>query len=157
MCNFRDPNTSPLTSYEEVPPPPPGYLWHRLLQRATFVPSDDSKNYLGSTTKQGRLNICLLMHCHKSIMDTLDTVKIACANEQQKEYFQKFEYAYGWVDVSKRSAASVETSVEKKKVYSKWWWKQNINFATWNIEIANIFKILSLASKKAAWARYSEL
>ena len=90
-------------------------------------------------------------------MDTLDTVKIACANEQQKEYFEKFEYAYGWVDVSKRSTASVETSVEKKKVYSKWWWKQNINFATWHIEIANIFKILSLASKKAAWARYSEL
>ena len=41
------------------------------------------------------LNDCILMHCHKSITDTLDTVKIAkrfaCANEQRKGHFGKFE------------------------------------------------------------------
>ena len=46
------------------------------------------KNYLRSTTKQDRLNNSLLVHCHKSITDTIDTVKIAkrfaCANEQLK-------------------------------------------------------------------------
>ena len=50
---------------------------------------------LRSTMKQDRLNNCLLMHCHKSIADTLDTVKIAkrfaCSNEQRKGHFGKFE------------------------------------------------------------------
>ena len=32
-----------------------------------------------------RLNNCLLMHCHKLIMNTLDTVEIVCANKQIKE------------------------------------------------------------------------
>ena len=53
------------------------------------------KNYLRSTMKQDRLNNCSLLHCHKSITDTLDTVKIAkrfaSANEQRKEHFGKFE------------------------------------------------------------------
>ena len=43
----------------------------------TFSPLRRLKNYLRSTMKQDRLNNCLLMHCHKSIMDALDTVKIA--------------------------------------------------------------------------------
>ena len=30
----------------------------------------------------GQLPIAILMHCYKSITDTLDTVKITCANEQ---------------------------------------------------------------------------
>ena len=38
--------------------------------------------------KQDRLDNCILIHCHKSITDTLDTVKIekrfACTNEQRK-------------------------------------------------------------------------
>ena len=45
--------------------------------------------------KQDRMNNYLLMHCHKSITDTLDTVKIAkrfvCANEQRKGHFEKTE------------------------------------------------------------------
>ena len=79
---------------------------------------------LRSTMKQYRLNNCLLMHCYKSITDTLDAVIIAknfaSANEQLKGHFGKFElgYAYGWVEdapppppllhlhVSKRSAVS---------------------------------------------------
>ena len=50
--------------------------------------------------KQDRPNNYLLMLCHKSITDTLDTVKIACANEQRKGHFEKFEegYAYVWVE-----------------------------------------------------------
>ena len=50
--------------------------------------------------KQDLLNNYLLMLCHKSITDTLDTVKIACANEQRKGHFEKFEegYAYVWVE-----------------------------------------------------------
>ena len=40
-------------------------------------------------------NNCLLMHCHKSIMDTQDIVKIAkrfaCANEQSKGHLRKYE------------------------------------------------------------------
>ena len=66
---------------------------HRRLQSAHFLPSDD--NYLRGTMKQDRLNNCRLMHCHKSITDTLDTVKIAkrfaCANEQRKGHFGNFE------------------------------------------------------------------
>ena len=54
----------------------------------TFSALRRLKNYLGSTMKQDRLNNCLLIHCHKLITDTLDTVKIAkrftCANEQHK-------------------------------------------------------------------------
>ena len=50
--------------------------------------------------KQDRPNNYLLMLCHKSITDTLDTVKIACVNEQRKGHFEKFEegYAYVWVE-----------------------------------------------------------
>ena len=40
--------------------------------------------------KQDRPNNYLLMLCHKSITDTLDTVKIACANEQRKRHFGIF-------------------------------------------------------------------
>ena len=48
------------------------------------------KNYPRST----------LSHCHKSFTDTLDTVNIACANEQRKGHFEKFEKGctYGWVE-----------------------------------------------------------
>ena len=48
-------------------------LRHRRLQGVHFLPSVDSRTtvlYLRSTTKQDRLNKCLLMHCHKSITDT---------------------------------------------------------------------------------------
>ena len=45
--------------------------------------------------KQDRLNNCLLLHCHKSTTDALDTVKIAkrfaSANELRKGHFGKFE------------------------------------------------------------------
>ena len=40
--------------------------------------------------KQERLNNCQLMPCHKSITDTLDTVKIAYANKQRKGQFGIF-------------------------------------------------------------------
>ena len=52
---------------------------------------------LRSTMKQDLLNNYLLMLCHKSITDTLDTVKIACANEQRKGHFEKFEEGYAYV------------------------------------------------------------
>ena len=51
----------------------------------TFSALRRLKNYLRSTVKHDRLNNCLLMHCHKSITDILDTVKIGCANEQCEE------------------------------------------------------------------------
>ena len=42
--------------------------------------------------KQYRLNNCLVMRYHKSITDTLDTVKrFVCANEQRKGHFEKSE------------------------------------------------------------------
>ena len=47
--------------------------------------------------KQDHPNNYLLMLCHKSITDTLDTVKIACANEQRKGHFEKFEEGYAYV------------------------------------------------------------
>ena len=47
--------------------------------------------------KQDRPNNYLLMLCHKSITDTLDTVKIACVNEQRKGHFEKFEEGYAYV------------------------------------------------------------
>ena len=47
------------------------------------------KNYLRSTKKQDPLNNYLLMHSHKSITDTIGTVRIverfACAVEKQKK------------------------------------------------------------------------
>ena len=52
---------------------------------------------LRSTIKQDRPNNYLLMLCHKSITDTLDTVKIACANEQRKGHFEKFGEGYAYV------------------------------------------------------------
>ena len=63
--------------------------------RQVTLPSDDSRINLRSTMKQDRLNNCLLMHCHKSITDALDIVKMAkrfaCANELRKGHFGKFE------------------------------------------------------------------
>ena len=48
--------------------------------------------------KKDRLNNCLILHCHKSITDTLYTIKIAkrfaCANELRKGHFGKFEQGY---------------------------------------------------------------
>ena len=58
-----------------------------------LCPQRRLKNYLRSTMKQDGLNNCLQMHCHKSITDTQDTVKIAkrftCANEQRKGHLRK--------------------------------------------------------------------
>ena len=58
-----------------------------------FCPQTTQELYLRSTMKQDRLNNCLLMHCHKSITDTLATMKIAkrfaCANEQRKGHLKK--------------------------------------------------------------------
>ena len=39
----------------------------------------------------------------------------------------------------------------------KWWWKQNINLATWNIKTPYVFKILGLTNNGAVWAWYSDL
>ena len=47
-----------------------------MTSERTFFALRQLKNYLRSTTKQDRLN-CVLMHYHKSLTDTLDTVKIA--------------------------------------------------------------------------------
>ena len=78
------------------PPPPPRFGAKTLLRiyltiavtsatsECTFSTLRRLKTYLRSTMKQDRLYNCLLMYCHKSITDTLDTVKIgkrfACAN-----------------------------------------------------------------------------
>ena len=40
-----------------------------------FCPQMGPKNYLRSTMKQDRLSNCLLMHCHKSITYTLETLR----------------------------------------------------------------------------------
>ena len=54
------------------------------------------KNYLRSTMRQDCLNKCLLMHCDESIMDTLDTVKIAkmfaCAIKNAKGILRKLSW-----------------------------------------------------------------
>ena len=90
------------------PPPPPTHTHTHtrvLLPKNTLTYVFDNtcdisayfsalrqlKNYLRSTMKQDCLNNCQLMYCHKSITDTLDTVKVACANEQRKGYFEKFD------------------------------------------------------------------
>ena len=61
----------------------------------TFSLLQRLKNYLRSTMKQDRLNNCLIIHCNKSITDTLDTVKIAkrfaCANELRKGHLRRFQ------------------------------------------------------------------
>ena len=50
--------------------------------------------------KQDHLNKCQLMHCNKSITDTLETANIAkrftCANVQGRKFWVK--YAHGWVE-----------------------------------------------------------
>ena len=40
-----------------------------------FCPQMGLKNYLRSTMKHDRLSNCLLMHCHKSIAYTLETLR----------------------------------------------------------------------------------
>jgi len=61
----------------------------------TFSSLRRLKTYLKSTMNQNRLNNCLLLHCRKSITDTLDTVdiikKFVRANEQRKRHFGKYE------------------------------------------------------------------
>ncbi|XP_068697297.1 zinc finger MYM-type protein 1-like [Montipora foliosa] len=61
----------------------------------TFSSLRRLKTYLRSTMNQNRLNNCLLLHCQKSITDTLDTVDIAKkfvrANEQRNRHFGKYE------------------------------------------------------------------
>ena len=103
--------------YRVLPPPPPHpsrfgvekhfywcnwqYLWHAsTTSERTFSALRWLKNYQRSTMKQDRLNNCPLMRCHKSITDTLDTLKIACVNKERKRYFGKFDwgYRYGWVE-----------------------------------------------------------
>ena len=53
-----------------------------------FCPQTTQEPAEKHLVKQDRLVNCLLIQCHKSITDTLDTVKIekrfACANEQRK-------------------------------------------------------------------------
>ena len=81
----------------------------------TFSALRRLKNYLRSTMKQDHLNNCLLMSFHKLITDALDTVKIACANEQrtQRAFWKICVGVSVWLSgrwapqVSKRSAASV--------------------------------------------------
>ena len=80
-----------------LPPPPTHtntltYVFDNTCDiSAYFSALRQLKNYLRSTMKQICLNNCQLMYCHKSITDTLDTVKVACANEQRKGYFEKFD------------------------------------------------------------------
>ena len=80
---------------------------HKLLQLYSILPVASAtsertfsslrrlKTYFRSTMNQNRLNNCLLLHCHKSITDTLGTVDIAKkfvrANEQRKRHFGKYE------------------------------------------------------------------
>ena len=66
-----------------VPPPPTFWCQKTLLwlyltipaplatSQRTFSALTQLKNYLRSTMKQAHLNNCLLIHCHKSIMNTL--------------------------------------------------------------------------------------
>ena len=44
------------------------------MKSVLFRPRRNLFSHLRSTVKQDHLNKCLLMHCHKSITDTLDTV-----------------------------------------------------------------------------------
>ena len=45
--------------------------------------------------KQDQLNSCMLVHCHKTLADTIDHVAIAktfaSTNEQRKGHFGKFK------------------------------------------------------------------
>ena len=75
---------------------PPHVLMSKTLLAMYFTTPVTSAT-LRSTMKQDHLNNYLLMHCHKSITDTLDTVKIACVNEQRKGHFEKFEEGYAYV------------------------------------------------------------
>ena len=96
-----------------------------------------------------------LMHCHKLITDR-HTGHCEDSLCQWTMHFGKFEWGYVYMVEWKMSFPP-----ERKEEGSKWWWKQNIDLATWNVNISNIFKILSLANNGAlvlvVWVRYSEL
>ena len=96
------------------------YIWRWRLQCAHFRLSDDSRTipgahqlYLRSTMKHDFRNNCRFnLLSQKSIADTRDIVKIAkrfaCAKEQHKGHFGKFEQDERRMThphVSKRSAA----------------------------------------------------
>ena len=115
------------------------YLWHAsTTSERTFSALRWLKNYQRSTMKQDRLNNCPLMRCHKSITDTLDTLKIACVNKQRKRYFGKFDwgYRYGWVEdetppiprFSKRPAASGVASLSSQRISAILSRVCNVNF-----------------------------
>ena len=56
-----------------------------------LVPKDTLRKDLTIPVTSERVFSALMLHCHKSFTDTLDTVNIACANEQRKGHFEKFE------------------------------------------------------------------
>ena len=73
------------------------WLWRRWPQSAHWLRSDDSRTASESQWNRTCHSDCLLMHCHKSITDTLNTVKIAmrlsCAEEQRKSHSWKSEWS----------------------------------------------------------------
>ena len=138
-----------------------GCIWQiqmtypRWLQSTSFSALRRLKNYLRSTMKQGRLNNCCLMHCLKSITNTLYTWRWLVPTNNAKGILEKLSrpvIAYGWVEDNPPPLP------ERKEDSSiKWWWKQNINLATWNIKTPYIFKILGLTNNGAVWAWYFDL
>ena len=56
----------------------------------TFSALRRLKNYL-ARREAGPPEQVPTIHCHKSITDTLDTVKMAYANEQRRGHFGKYE------------------------------------------------------------------
>ena len=59
------------------------------------------KNYLRSTMKLDNYNNCLLLRCHRSIADTLDTVKIAevclCQQIMQRAFWEIWDGVCTWL------------------------------------------------------------
>ena len=134
------------------------YRWRRWLQSAPFSAFRRLKNYLRSTMKQGRLNNCCLMHCRKSITNTLYTVKIFVPTNNAKGILEKLSRG-NCVWLSRRSPPPPPPPLSERKGEGsiKWWWKQNINLATWNIKTPYVFKISGLTNNGAVWAWYSDL
>ena len=79
-----------------------------------------------------------------------------CQQTMQRAFWKNWVgvIAYGWLEDHPPPPNLPE---RKEEGSIKWWWKQNINLATWNIKTPYVCKLLGLTNNGTVWAWYSDL
>ena len=80
-----------------------------------------------------------------------------CQQTMQRAFWKNWVgvIAYGWLEDHPPPPLHLPERKEEGSI--KWWWKQNINLATWNIKTPYVFKLLGLTNNGTVWAWYSDL